>query len=391
MSSLNFHIMTISIYTIFVGYSANRDNEIRKKKFNARRRFTPKEDAVLNVLEQMEIPGRVHPNQANVQDSVRVGPFEGQRLATFQTAFPQCEMIPWLVIMKYFYIYRYHYVTGPLRTVHFVASGRQLFEAHRIRNDQQLNLMLGVERWFGRATCRNGEITEVVTAGRFQTGTESSAKQCGFASSLIYLCLSNVEHFNHFNGQYRRFVPQGYAVNQSPMFRPGNMPHILRGLIQPYCRRVIYVNYRVTFQPDSPLFPQENIDMTSYIHNGLPNVVHKGSKAFIYAAQAAGYDYMITFNLDPCQQGCCKFRVRKSHRPSGEPIPFPNVGPEVTDNPHGKVYEIHRMLSSFNIFEPASVNIRPNYYSENEPAMYQTRDFVNHNGRHWFFCIQNPV
>ena len=61
----NFHIVTIFIHTIFVGYSVYRDNEISKKKFNARRRFTPKEDAVLNVLTQMEIPGRVHPNQPN--------------------------------------------------------------------------------------------------------------------------------------------------------------------------------------------------------------------------------------------------------------------------------------------------------------------------------------
>ena len=58
----------IYLYSIFVGYSVFRDNEISKKKFNARRRFTPKEDAVLHVLEQMEIPGRVHPNQPNVLD-----------------------------------------------------------------------------------------------------------------------------------------------------------------------------------------------------------------------------------------------------------------------------------------------------------------------------------
>ena len=46
----NYHIITISTYSIFVGYSVFRDNGISKKKFNARRRFTPKEDAVLNAL-----------------------------------------------------------------------------------------------------------------------------------------------------------------------------------------------------------------------------------------------------------------------------------------------------------------------------------------------------
>ena len=348
--------------------------------------FSPKERDVIAYLKSLtwdgnffNYPGRILGNEPIVNDEVIYGPWNGQRLADFHRAFPDCEMITWLAAGQHFYIKRYHYVNENVRTVHFVASGQSQIVGYPINSDAKFKHWIDRERWFARATCRNGEISEVETASRFRTGIASSVRRCGFASSLIYLCLLNVEHLPIPHQEYNK----GYPVHQNPMFQQGNMPQINQGLIQPYCRRVIYTNYRMIWNQGTNEIPEENEDMTSEM---AENQVHKSNKAFIYAAEAAHYHYLITFNPNPCQQGCCAFRNRKINEPHAT-----DPGPSVTDNPNGKVFWIPDILSDFNKHEPASINVNPQFYSKNEPMFWQTKDFVSHNGRHWFFCTdQEP-
>ena len=349
--------------------------------------FTNKEEQVIAFVRSFTSSQLLAQGLAQVVgDEIGYGPWIGPRLARYQYAFPQCELFSWLALWKYFYIRRYnHRHTSGNRVVHYVASPNRQAPGFVVGTDASLNRWLRISPWFARATCRNGEITHVETATRFQTGIDTSVKRCGFASILIYLCLVNNQHI----------APGGvgYPGLHHPTFQQGNMPQIVGDLIEPHCRRIIYVHYQRRRSPSQFLaFPQENEDMTGVIDGGTRYGPHKGNKAFIYAAQAARYGFLITFNPNPCQEGCCRFRSNKNHAlvngqwvetGTGEVIPA-----ETTDNPNAKVFRIRDILSDFNKHEPASINISPQLYSINPPMLWQTKSFVRHNGRHWFFCSE---
>ena len=355
------------------------------------RRHTEKENAVIAHLHSLtatnQYPGRINPlviDHAQVRYvQIRYGPYNGYRMRGFRMAFPQCELMWWLSFHHYFYIKRHYYNVGNQRTVHFIASAIQ--QTVNIISDAQFNQFLAQNSWFARATCVNGEITHVEVANRLETGVGCSAKRCGFGTSLLYLCFLNTEHLDD---------PQGYRINQNPMFLTGNMPQIKR-YMQNYCTRIIYVHYQrrvlTPFQPPSAADPGDMVDAGAGSDGGrcrdkpthwMPErgmLTEKENKAFIYAATAANYIYMITFNPTPCNQGCCAYRTR-SEIPDGE-------HPLVTDNPHWKVFALEDILSDFNKHDPRSLNIHPaQEHTVNEPNYWQTREFARHHGRDWFFC-----
>ena len=326
------------------------------------RRYSIKENAVIKMLRKLTLynhfPGKIWENQANIHESVRYGPYEGAILQDFRTAFPQCGMLSWIETNKYFWIRRFFHVTryGIKRTTHFIATPNAI-HPKQVKTEKGFRRALRENTWFAWATCVDGEITKVEV--------EVEARRCGFGSSLMYFCFLNIEHVPNMNG---------YDFNSDPRFNIGNMPAITVGLIEGYCTRIIYVNYQYRQYTNGMPHDSDPHDIVGGAEGG--------NKAFIYAALAANYRRMITFNPDPCREDCCKLR---NHR---LPVPQGFVVDENINNQHGKAWWIPGMLTKFNKMVPNSVNSDGSF--NNMDTLMHADDFAQHQGRHWYFCSEHP-
>lgn len=338
--------------------------------------MTEREHSVLALLNTLitnnSVPGRIWTNQRVVHEQARYGPFIGEAFANFVTAFPHCEMLDWLRTHHHFYIRRHLYTSTRTqkKTVQIIASGQE--QPRAIRGDSGLIRFLRERTWLARATCSEGEITQV-EVNKWAMGSEIeqvSAKQCGFGSMVLYLCFLNIEHTTH---------DSGYQIDDDPNIQVGNMPALRNGLMRDFCTRWIYVNYHLRrYTPDGAgadvldIGPDEN----------------KGNKAFIYAATASNYHRMFTFNPNPCREGCCQFRRQRLQQLHLGPD-NPNLIPSVTNNPHGKTFWVPDILTDFNKPYPHVVASKNPDGSQNDPPFQRTDDFARHHGQHWYFCVEN--
>ena len=126
------------------------------------------------------------------------------------------------------------------------------------------------------------------------------------------------------------------------------MAEIRDGLMSQHCRRIIYAHYETS-----------NRDLRA-----------KGSKALIYAAYAADYNYVIVYNSEPCNDQCCAATNAQGN----------------TRYYEGKVFKLNDILNPFNIHQPQwmAPNLTHIHHQNADPK--STRSFAEHNGRHWYFC-----
>ena len=330
------------------------------------RRYTDKENAVLGYLQGLvsDYPGRILGNAGDVNDDsiksqTKKGPYNGTAFEVFQQAFPDCKLSGWMFENQY-HLRRIFYRQGRVKSVHFIASPDEHHTAN-INSHQAFTKYISKTTWFAHSTCRDGKIENVQTAGPTRTGTGASAARCGFGSVVLFFCFLNKEHLP---------TNQGYPINSDRNFEVGNMPAIANGLIRDSCSQIIYVKYF------------EGLRLTSGLE---ADPEKRGSKAFIYAALAAGYDRMVTYNPDPCRTGCCSYR--KKQLEGMGPNEHPDESLKATDNPHGKAFDLTKILTPFQKHGLQSLNPDATI---NEPSFQETKEFSKHHGEHWYFCSEGP-
>ena len=269
----------------------------------------------------------------------------------FLNAFPQCRVQTRNMILNTnFYIKKFYWqrVTSPpgqpgqirKKTVHFVISKNELPD--RINEDQLLNYLHVDPNWMSRAACTEGEITELKTRRPIRrSGIYLSNiffyRRCGFASLMAYFCFLDRDHLHDATGYQ---IMDADSIN-NPWLN-GNMPNLRNGpagFNNVGCK-IIYVRY---YLDDSP-----------HLYESPPGAKgrpKKGNKAFIYAANAAGYEHMVAYNPNPCPQECCE-----------------SLGDM------GTTFLTHDLLLGFNQWNAIGNRI------------VEIDDFANHFGNDWYFC-----
>ena len=200
--------------------------------------------------------------------------------------------------------------------------------------------------YFGFARCVDGQISHLELATPARIGIQGrSANRCGFGSYLAYLCFQNIEHYPP---GHRRF--SGFDMERDVQNLGDNINEVMNGLVMQYCRRIIYVRYSgVGIQ-------------------GVDIKLRRGNKAFIYAAMAADFYYLIVYNDNPCQDQCCTWGNTTG-------LYYPRT----------KIFYLPDMIGEFNLWQPPWLN--PDA-SRNRPRenLDDPRDFAQHNGNRWYFC-----
>ena len=276
----------------------------------------------------------------------------------FLNAFPQCRVQTRNMILNTnFYIKKFYWqrVTSPpgqpgqirKKTVHFVISKNQLPDT--IHENQLLNYLHVDPNWISRAACKEGEITELKTRRPTRpAGTNiiwyQHYRRCGFASLMAYFCFLDRDHLHDATGYQ---IMDDDSINNP--WLDGNMPNLRNGpagFNNVGCK-IIYVRY---YLDDSPHLLERQ-------REGIRG--RKGNKAFIYAAKAAGYEQMVAYNPNPCQQECCESR-----------------------GDMGTTFLIHDLLLGFNQWNASPRNHPP--WKGNR--IVEIDDFAEHFGNDWYFC-----
>ena len=257
----------------------------------------------------------------------------------FIEAFPNCPRASWFVRQKY-YVKKFYFpratssnAEGPRRrTVHFIAVTQSIDILHMNTEDDLNAWFHANENWFSRSTCKEGEITKVVTKDRRK-------RRCGMASLLAYFCFQDQDHLHDQSGY--QILDDTSAANP---WNNGNMPNLraVGGLNfnNIRCNRIFYVRNHHEQHPE-PNFRARN-----------------GNKAFIYAARASGYQDMVAYNPTPCNAQCC-----------------------LSHGDMGTTFHVRDIISGFN--RDKNPHWRPPLRS-NPGSGFD--NFAKHYGNDWYFC-----
>ena len=198
------------------------------------------------------------------------------------------------------------------------------------RNDY-LRVKTRENNWIAISACENNQITDLNANNHvlLNDGRVLSARRCGLASVLAYLCFLDSDHLTNRNGY-------PIDVQSDPDWQDGNMPQIADlGFNNQGCSRMIRVNLPF-------LLPQNQNDE-------LP-----GNKALVYGALAAGFFSMVAYNQQPCARNgpvfCC-----------------------LGNNLKGNTFLLSHLVDTINFRDPND----PNDGLDN---------FMMHYGKIWFFC-----
>ena len=316
------------------------------------------------ILKFGEFPGRIsrHQRLGQMRDEVR---YEWEQEALQKGVFthPACELSFYLAGNPY-YVKRYFYpIKGKLdrKVVHFIASATS--QAGEILSTRDFNAWKRENTWFGISTCIEGQITHLEAAdGRYSGINGQSARQCGFGSILAYLCFRNIEHmpFTDHTFQTRNTPPtQGYDIVNDRHWAQGNMPELRQGLVFEHCRSIIYVQYRAVTTTSTD--------------------TRRGNKAFIYAAIAARYRHLITYNPNPCTRDCCIYEGPGASQQGASQ----HLG---TGWFRGKIFWLQGILDDFNVRNPPHLIPSSGLTSNNTQPLGNEKMFAEHHGNHWYFC-----
>jgi hypothetical protein len=274
---------------------------------------------------------------------------------SFRHAFPECTLFDILLGVitvedplfgRDFYVRKVVWNdNSDGNTVTFIAGpNHQIADIDdpNINNEEELVEWQNNNPWFGRATCVAGVIIALNTNDFVQPAFDEnnnepqhdlSARLCGFASFLSYLCFLDRDHLNQLTG---------YQLRDDSKWRNPTMRQIQSiGFNNRQCKRIIHVSYE-DWEPEEP-------------------GTMRGNKAFIYGAAAAGYYRLATYRKERCKlrRNCCEGGIRGRI---------------------GNVFKIHDLLDDINTIDPAQ---RPKHRRRRRRWL---TNFQKHYGKDWYFC-----
>ena len=277
-------------------------------------------------------------------------PFDIQQFDQFDYAnmFPNCDIRNELMNNP-FWVKKYQFrFREPDRHGNMVVYLAQLFFANlpaiNNRNDY-LRVKNRENNWIALSVCENNQITDITANNHalLSDGRVLSARRCGLASVLAYLCFLDSNHLTNRNG-----YPTDVISDRN--WQDGNMPQIAEiGFNNQDCSRIIRI--------DLPFLSYRNRN------DELP-----GNKAFVYGALAAGFYSMVAYNQQPCARNgpvhCCLGNNRK-----------------------GNCFLLSHLVDTINFRDPNAPDPIVAANDPNQPAIYLGLDnFMKHYGKIWYFC-----
>lgn len=233
---------------------------------------------------------------------------------------------------------------GRERTVTFIAtldelpedvnSYREFVRYVRTRNE-----------WISFSLCRNDRIASLKTNDRVRLsdGRIVSARRCGMASLLAYLCFIDSDHLTS---------ARGYMIQHDGKWNHGNMPQLSGlGFNNDRCNRMIRVDWETYVVMDTT--PQASRDRDQW----------PGNKAIMYGAVAAKFYNMVSYNPIPCPRQrppCC-----------------------MGNEENGHAFNTKYLVDLINLRDPRYVAIDA---MPRGPRHMSMSNFMQHYGRTWYFC-----
>ena len=289
-------------------------------------------------------------------------PMQIDERAQYNQLFPNCQIMPNIMEnllngnqTPHFYVRKSFKVTqlfpptlAPKKAVIYLATLDDL--ENNVNSYEDFTFYFRTSRhWLSFSACSNDQIVSLKTNDqvRLSDGRIVSAKNCGLASLLAYLCFLDVDHLTD---------GKGFSIDNDPHWQDGNMPAISamplnfnnRG-----CSKIIRADSyeQMVFQTS----PQTNQGRRHSLF---------GHKALIYGATAAHFYAMVSYNQSPCR------------RPPGRPCCMAN-------GDKGNCFDTTDLVDSINVHDPkpliASADVNSQSYLEME-------DFLKHYGTFWYFC-----
>ena len=285
----------------------------------------------------------------------------------YDQMFPKCELMPLIMgslsanqTPNFFVRKSYKYLRtdnpnegGLRRIVIYLATVDDLGNDVK-SHDDVLGYLRTKPEWLSFSACSNDKIVSLRTNDQvhFSDGRVISARKCGMASLLAYLCFMDSDYLT--NGK-------GFLVANDPNWNDGNMPAILGlGFNNQGCKRMIRADSEITYYFETT--PQYQQDRHSW----------PGNKALIYGAHAAYFTAMVSYNPNPCKpdpqgqerQVCC-----------------------MVDHPihKGNCFDTSDLIESINLRDPKPTKI-VEAQDVNKQIHLGLDNFMEHYGRTWYFC-----
>ena len=218
--------------------------------------------------------------------------------------------------------------------------------------DEFLRYIRTFNEWISFSICYSDRIVNIKTNDmvRLSNGRFASARRCGMASLLAYLCFLDTDHLTNV---------KGFMISEDLNWWDGNMISLSGLFNNRICNVIIkvdpYVSYRVV---TTPQFTQDRYTWP-------------GNKAIIYGAVAAGFYNLVTYNPDPCRP-----------QPPNQPRHLQNICC-LGNEQKGNAFLTTDLVDSINVRQP---NPAWNFGRPNPLANLPIGNFMQHYGRHWYFC-----
>ena len=217
----------------------------------------------------------------------------------------------------------------------FINSRDDLFTVQKIHQD-----------WLAMSVCENGLITDIRANDNVLVDENMvlSAKRCGLASVLAYLCFLDSDHLKHI---------KGYLIENDRHWEDDNMPQIsMLGFNNQGCSRMIKADFQS-------------------VQGGRHDAWLPGNKALIYGAFAARFHDLVAYNPVPCDRGvpqhCCTARNRK-----------------------GNCFRLEDLIDQINVRDPgAKAPAIQNLNNPQQDTYLGLDNFMKHYGKIWYFCKRN--
>ena len=282
----------------------------------------------------------------------------------YDQLFPHCEIMPDIMnnldgSTPFIYVrknYGQQNLGGHRRIVSYLATLEDLDDNINSYDDFK-KYVKTFNEWVSFSVCSNDNIVNLKTNDqvRLRDGRMVSARRCGMASLLAYLCFLDSDHLTN---------ARGFLLENDPNWQDGNMPELSTfpgDFDNGECSRIIRADaYEQLLVETTPQVTQKK---TGHARSW------PGNKAIIYGAAAAHFIDMVSYNPSPCrqqqgQQVCC-----------------------MNDGTQGSCFLTTDLVDSFNLHDPKPLIIGADAIGQNYLEM---DDFMRHYGRHWYFCRRIP-
>ena len=212
------------------------------------------------------------------------------------------------------------------------------------RNDL-LTVRNNHRNWLAMSVCENNLFTDIRANDNvlFDDGRVLSARRCGLASVLAYLCFLDSDHLTN---------RKGYLIENDGIWGDDNMPQItMLGFNNEGCSRMIKADFTLLQGGRDAWLP--------------------GNKALIYGAFAARFHQLVAYNPVPCDrygpQECCAAENRK-----------------------GNCFLLEHLIDTINVRDPGADGPAVQNLNNPQQAIHFGLDnFMKHYGKIWYFCKRN--